>query len=96
MVLVCVKSPSVYQCLVLPVEVAERAVQINLKHGLSRPKLDGSPKKPGKIWVSLYWIPKVKNPKRQALIEEEVKLLIPFRDNWSLPEKRLDLDQTHA
>jgi hypothetical protein len=34
-VLVSVKSPSQYQCLVLPVDVAEQAAQINLKHGLA-------------------------------------------------------------
>lgn len=97
-VLVSVKSPSEYQCLVLPVDVAERAVQINLEHGLRTTKRDGSPKKPGKIWVALDHPgkPSKPNPKRQALIEEEVKLLTPYRDNWDLPEKRLDLGQAHV
>jgi len=45
-VLVSVKSPSEYRCLVLPVEVAERAAQINLDHGLRTKKRDGAQKSP--------------------------------------------------
>jgi hypothetical protein len=95
-VLVCVKSPSVYQCLILSIEVAERAAQINMDHGLRTAKSDGSPKKPGKIFVCLDFVPKVKDPERQALIEEEVELLKPYRDNWNLPEKRSSLASTPA
>ena len=88
-VLVSVKSPSEYHCLVLPVEVAENAVEINLRHSLRTPRLDGAPKKPAPIWVSLDFPTKPRNadPQREAFIEEEVRLLLPYRDNWNLPER---------
>jgi hypothetical protein len=80
-VLVCVKSPSEYQCLVLPVEIAEKAAQINLQ-GFRIPKVNGDPKKPGKMSVSLDWIPKARNASRTALFEAEQELLKPYLNNW--------------
>lgn len=80
-VLVCVKSPHEYQCLVLPVEIAEQAAQINLK-GFRIPKSNGDPKKPGKVCVSLDWIPKARNPLRREVYEAEHELLTPYLDNW--------------
>jgi hypothetical protein len=78
-VLVSVKSPREYSCLVLPLETAEKAAQINLDRAYRTKKSDGSDKKPGKLWVSLDWIPNAKDPARRALNEEEVRLLKPYR-----------------
>jgi hypothetical protein len=44
--LVSVKSPREYSCLVLPVEIAEKASQVNLDREYRTPKKDGTPKKP--------------------------------------------------
>lgn len=59
-VLVGVKSPQDYHCLVLPEHIAESAAQMNLDGWARRPKKDGSRHKPGKMWVSLDWISKSK------------------------------------
>jgi len=84
-VLVSVKSPKEYSCVVLPLNMAEKAAQINLDRGYRTPRMkDGRPKKTGKVWVSLDWIPNSKDPNRKALNETEVELLRPYRDNWDL------------
>jgi hypothetical protein len=86
-VLVSARSPKDYQCLVLPVEIAERAAQINLDAYSRRAKRNGDPHKPGPIWVCLDWIA-TKDPSRKALYEAEQELLRPHRDNWSCLEDR--------
>ncbi|HEY4359372.1 MAG TPA: hypothetical protein VGN17_00285 [Bryobacteraceae bacterium] len=87
-VLVSVKSPVDYRCLVLPVDIAEQAAQINLDWAFRTPRLkDGLPKKPGKVWVSVDWVPKTADAAIARLRQSEVDLLTPYRDRWELPEK---------
>ncbi len=52
-VLVCVKTPKEYQCVVLPIGVAEAAVQTNLALFRMK-KYDGSGHKPGKVTFRFY------------------------------------------
>ncbi len=81
-VLVCIKAPYDYQCLVLPVGIAEKAAQLNLDGYFRRPKRDGSPHKPGKMWVSLESGPK--SDGRKVDWEKERDLLLPYKDDWSV------------
>jgi hypothetical protein len=81
-VLVCVKSLKEYSCLVLPVDIAEEAAQLNLDRYFRTPKKNGEPHKPGKVWVVIDHIPKGTGAEAQELYEREFKLLRPYRDNW--------------
>jgi hypothetical protein len=83
-VMVCVKSPKEYTCLVLPVKVAEKAAQVNLEADFRPLKKDGTPHKAGKMWVSVHYSRKAKDAAKQALYDEECKLLKPYLDNWDL------------
>jgi hypothetical protein len=82
--LVSVKSPAEYACLVLPVKVAEEAAQINLNHGFRTPKKDGTPKKPGKMWCDLDYVPKTKDTSKRNSMEREQEILKPYRDKWDV------------
>lgn len=85
-VLVCVRSPKDYQCVVLPLSVAEEAVQLNL--GLFRVKKpDGTDHKPGKVWFSFYPI-KARTTARQEVLDREQDLLRPYRDKWDFENDR--------
>ncbi len=79
-VLVCVKAPNCYQCIVLPVEKAEEAAQINLNYAYRTKKRDGSGKKPGVIWMAFY-VPKTSDEKKRQM-EKEVSLLDAYRGKW--------------
>jgi len=83
-VLVSVKSPRKYSCLVLPVEIAEKAAQVNLDREYRTTKKDGTPKKPGKVWVSPDWPPKTKDASKERLFKVERELLVPYRDKWDV------------
>lgn len=83
-ILVSVKSPAEYACVVLPVKVAEEAAQINLNYAFRTPKKDGAPKKPGKMWSYLDYLPKTKDAARKNSLEKEQKILQPYRDNWAV------------
>jgi hypothetical protein len=84
-VFVCIKTPRNYKCIVLPVEVAEEAAQLNL--GLFRmKKADGSEHKPGKAWFSLYST-KARTEERQALLNRELNLIMPFEERWDFDER---------
>lgn len=82
-VLACVKSPSEYQCLVLPEEIAERAAQMNLDAYSRQPKKNGDLHKPGKLWVSLDWVANSKDQARKAKYIAEQELLRPYLNNWA-------------
>jgi hypothetical protein len=82
-VLVSVKAPKEYSCLVLPVAVAEKAAQINLNREFRTTRKDGNPKKPGKVWMSFFMPPRLSDGDRKASIVDEQELLRPFLDNWS-------------
>lgn len=83
-VLVCVKSPREYQCVVLPVEVAEKAAQINLNYAYRTKKRDGSEKKPSVVWTAFY-IPKT-TPEKREQMEREQKLIKPYIEKWDFAE----------
>jgi hypothetical protein len=86
-VLVSVKSPKEYSCLVLPEKIAEKAAQINLKR-IRMPKKNGMPKKPGKMWVRLDWKPDA-TEERKRLIKAEQELLKPYKDRWDLLDESI-------
>jgi hypothetical protein len=82
-VMVSVKSPKEYSALVVPVQVAEQAAQINLdREYRTLKKKDGGPKKPGPVWISLDYAPKTQDPARKDLFVKEGDLLKPYRDKW--------------
>lgn len=81
-VVVAVRSPSKYTCIVLPVADAERAAQLNLDRGYRTPKLNGEPKKPGKIWVHLE--PSDRSRTESPILKNERKILSEFRDIWQI------------
>lgn len=83
-VLLSVKSPVEYSSLVLPVEVAEKAAQMNLDRDYRIPRKDELPKKPGKVWIAPDFPLKTKNPEKQKLWEEERQLIAPYRNNWDV------------
>jgi hypothetical protein len=87
-VLVSVKTAKDYHFLVLPVEIAERAAQINLDYAYRTPKKDGGRKKPSIVWVSFY-IPPRMDASKKAQLETEQELLKPYLDNWDVLEARL-------
>ncbi len=83
-VLVAVKSPKDYCCVVLPVQKAEEAAQINLDREYRIPKADGSSKKPAKVWTALDYVPVRTTEARKASFAREQEILIQHRDNWSI------------
>ena len=96
-VLVSVKSPTEYRCLVLPVEKAEEAAQLNLDHGFRPPKRDGSKRKPGKAWIALEYYPVPRDEHLRLVLKAEQELLKPFADNWCLFDELLSAGEfAHA
>jgi hypothetical protein len=83
-VLVCVKSAAEDLCVVLPVAQAERAAQLNLDHSYRNGKKDGSAKKPGKVYVSIRYIPTPKDPARLPALKEEQAILEKYIGNWEI------------
>ena len=83
-VLVSIKSASEYKCVVLPVKEAEKAAQLNLDHSFRNLKPDGSKKKPGKVWVGLNYIAKVRDQRRLPALEAEQEIIKKYIDNWDL------------
>jgi hypothetical protein len=82
-VLVAVNTPRDYCCVVLPIDAAERAAQLDLDKSYRTPRKDGQPKKPNKVWIDL-----VPNPKELSqtteMCREEREILQLYRDNWDL------------
>jgi hypothetical protein len=79
-VLVCVKSPKEYQCIVLPIDIAEAAAQINLEYAYRTKKQDGTNKKPSMVWTAFY-IPKT-TPEKHEQMKREQDLLQPYIEKW--------------
>lgn len=75
--LVCVRSPDEYQCIFLPVEIAEEAAQINLDYGVRTKKPNNEVKKPGKAYFDFYPV-NARTQARQEGIRREQDLLRPF------------------
>ena len=81
--LIAVKSPSQYRCLVLPVELAEKAAQINLERYYRQPRArDGGVRKPGKIWVTLE--ESERDRRRDPLLDQEREILQKAENAWDL------------
>jgi hypothetical protein len=85
-ILVAVRSPKDYRCVVLPVKVAEQAAQINIDRGFRTLRRDGKPKKAGKVWAYLDRprIRPVLDEARKVSLEREQKLLAQHTEGWSL------------
>jgi len=83
-VLVSVRSPHDYCCVVLPVAVAEKAAQLNLDHSYRNTKKDGSRKKPGKVWAAIRYIAKTKDASRIPLLKAEQEILERHINNWDI------------
>ncbi len=80
-VLVCVRAPNEYKCIVLPAKIAEDAAKINLDYAF-RAKREGKPKyKPNKVYFA-YYKTKARTPERQAGIDAELKLVTPYENKW--------------
>jgi hypothetical protein len=82
--LVCVKKPNEYSCIVVPVEIAEKAAQMNLDREYRKPRRDGGARRPGRVFVSPEFPPSPKDAPRRSSFEAEAKLLEPYRDNWEM------------
>lgn len=67
-VLVAVKSPSEYRAVVMPVELAEKAAQMNIDGYYRQPKKGGGTRSPNKVWIELEATakPRKANPDRDT------------------------------
>jgi hypothetical protein len=83
-VLVAVRSPSEYRCLVLPVEEAERAAQLSLDRDYRVPRRDGQSKKPNKVYATLHSRPR---ERPNELRDQEREILKTYLDNWKMLEQ---------
>lgn len=83
-ILVAVRSPHEYSCVILPVREAERAAQLNLDSEYRTPTKDGRPKKPHKVWVLLE--PRPNARMGDARFAKERSILSYYRDEkgWEL------------
>jgi hypothetical protein len=84
-VLVAVRSPFEYQCAVLPVTEAERAAQLSLDHDYRKPRRDGQPKKPNKVYATLRSSPR---EKPNQLRDQEREILMTYLGNWEVLQNR--------
>lgn len=79
-VLVAVKSPSEYRAVVLPIDEAERAAQLNMDGYYRQPKPGGGKRQPGKIWCHLE---AAANPRKdKPLKDQEQALLRKYEGAW--------------
>jgi len=82
--LVAVRTPNEYCCVLLPVEKAEEAVQLNLDRDYRTLTLKGSPRRPHKIWVYLDKTPKFRDQTRKPLFDQELKILNAYMNKWNV------------
>lgn len=80
-IVVAVKSPTDYRCVVLPVEKAEEVAQINLDREYRPPKANGSSRKPGKVWTALDYIPQTTDERKTSFAKEQAVLKC-YLNNW--------------
>jgi hypothetical protein len=81
--LVAVKSPSSYRVFVLPVEVAEKAAQLNLDRYYRQPRVrDGGIRKPGKIWITVEKSDRERI--NSPLLDKEREILQAGESFWDL------------
>lgn len=79
-VLVAVRSPSEYSCIVLPVDMAEEAAQLNLDREFRRPKRNGEMPAPHKVYIELEPRPNAQ-PQTIERREKERAILASYRDD---------------
>jgi hypothetical protein len=77
-VLVAVRSPKEYFCVILPVAEAERAAQLNLDRDYRTLTRGGQRKKPHKVWILLE--PRLRARPSDVRFAEERDFLAPYRD----------------
>ena len=79
-VLIAVNSPSNYCAVVMPVDEAEKAVQLNMTGFFRQPKRDGGKHAPGRMWSDLEPSPRARaqNPYK----DKERAILRSYQDAW--------------
>lgn len=84
-VLVAIRSPKEYRCVVLPIEAAEEAAQKNLDREYRTLTRKGTRKKPFKVWVYIEPSPRSMRESSNVL-DEECRILAKHMDNdgWNL------------
>lgn len=85
-VLLSIKAPKHYSSLVLPVEIAEEAAQMNLDREYRTRKRDGGIRKPNRVWAWLDKVPPGIDEARKTLLKKEQAFFKPYRDNWNCLE----------
>lgn len=79
-VLLAVNSPSTYRAIVLPIDVAEQAAQLNMDGYYRQDKPTGGQRKPGKLWTDLEAA--LKPRKHKPIKDQERALLMKHEDAW--------------
>jgi hypothetical protein len=79
-ILLAVQAPTHYRAIVMPVEVAEEAAQLNMSGYYRLAKLGGGKRKPNKLWVHLEAARKPR--KLNELQEKERRLLKRYEGAW--------------
>ena len=82
-ILICVKSPTEYVCVVMPLSEAERAAQLNLDLFRMK-KSDGSAKKPHKMYCNLDYIPRTKSQPREKILRLEQHIIQKHNNAWNV------------
>lgn len=77
-VLVAIRSLTEYSCVVLPIDIAERAAQLHLDAGYRKGPKAGQPRKPHKTVIVLHPSPRARII--SAPDREERKLIAPYAD----------------
>lgn len=79
-ILIGVNSPSHYKSVILPVEVAEKAAQINISGYYRKSKDNGEARKPNKVWTNLE---PSRTPKKENDYKSlEQSVLASYVDQW--------------
>jgi hypothetical protein len=94
-VMVCVKSPNDYQCLVVPADIAEKAAQVNLEANF-RSLNKGGVGKPAGLFVSLDEPFGSKVKSKRDLREKEQQILKPYLGNWECLEGLASTEPTKS
>lgn len=82
-VFMALRSPSDYWALVMPVDRAEAAAQINLDRYYRQPKANGEARKPHKVWVDLERSKKARKQADESTGRERA-LLLAHLNAWDL------------
>jgi hypothetical protein len=77
-ILLAIRSPRDYCCVVLPLDEADEAAECNLDFTYRRPRADGQPRKPHMVWCWLKPRPGAKKERVEAL---EYKILDKYKEN---------------